>query len=103
MEVVLYRITQESLNNVVKHAQANRVSVLLVRQPDAVTVLVEDDGQGFDVQQTRRAGNDRCLGLVGIQERVSLLQGSVRIESGEGKGTVVKVTIPLRPGELGTR
>lgn len=98
VEVVLYRITQESIHNVVKHAAARRVSVILVRQASAVTLLVEDDGQGFDVQATRRVGPGRCLGLMGIQERVSLLRGTVRIDSAAGKGTAVKVTIPLPRG-----
>ena len=98
VEVVLYRITQESLHNVMKHADAKRVSVILMRQPGAVTLLVEDDGKGFDLQEAQQAGSGRCLGLLGIRERVSLLRGSVRIDSAAGKGTAVKVTIPLQQG-----
>lgn len=95
VEVVLYRITQESLHNVMKHADARRVSVILMRQPGAVTLLVEDDGKGFDVQEAQEAGSGRCLGLLGIQERVTLLRGSVRIDSAAGRGTAVKATIPI--------
>lgn len=96
VEVVLYRIAQESLNNVVRHAKAHRVSVLLVRQAEFVTLLVEDDGQGFDLQEVLGGGGEQCIGLMGIQERASLLHSSVVFESAPGRGTTVKATIPLR-------
>jgi len=99
MEVVLYRIAQESLNNVVRHAQAQRVSVLLVRQAEIVTVLVEDDGCGFDPSEVLASGSERCIGLMGMQERASLLRGTVVFESAPGRGTTVKATLPL--GEMG--
>lgn len=98
VEVVLYRVTQESLHNVVKHAGAKRVSVILVRRPTGVALLVEDDGQGFDVQGSKHIQPQTGLGLLGIRERVSLMQGRVRIDSAAGKGTAVKVTIPLSCG-----
>lgn len=95
VEVVLYRIAQESLNNVVRHAQAQRVSVLLVRRDAHVTVLVEDDGQGFDLPKVLRGGGEHCIGLMGMQERASLLHGTVVFESAPGRGTTVKATLPL--------
>jgi signal transduction histidine kinase len=95
VEVVLYRIAQESLNNVVRHAQARRVSVLLLRRAEIVTMLVEDDGRGFDLPKVLSGGGDQCIGLMGMQERASLLQGKVVFESAPDRGTTVKVTIPL--------
>ncbi len=95
VEVVLYRIAQESLNNVVRHAQAHRVTVLLLRQAEIVTVLVEDDGRGFDLGSVLSSGGEQCIGLMGMQERASLLQGKVVFESAPGRGTTVKATIPL--------
>lgn len=95
VEVVLYRIAQESLNNVVRHANAQRVSVLLLRQDSHVTVLVEDDGQGFDLPRVLRGGSEQCIGLMGMQERASLLHGTVVFESAPGRGTTVKATVPL--------
>jgi len=95
VELVLYRITQEALNNVVKHARARRVSVLLTRQPTEVAVLVEDDGIGFEVERVLRGNGEQCLGLRGMEERASLIRGRLRIESAPGKGTTLKATVPL--------
>lgn len=95
VEVVLYRIAQESLNNVVRHAGAHRVSVLLLRQAEEVTVLVEDDGRGFDLRAVLHSGSEQCIGLMGMQERAALLHGSVVFESAPDRGTTVKATLPL--------
>ncbi len=92
IEVTLYRVTQEAMTNVIRHAQAKRVSVVLLRQRPSVTLLVEDDGRGFDAAGL---SGDRCLGLTGMKERVSLLGGACTVESGPGKGTTVRLNIPL--------
>jgi signal transduction histidine kinase len=94
IEIVLYRVTQEALNNVVKHAQATRVSVLVYRRPDSVALVVEDDGQGFDVDTLHKQTSEG-LGLMGMRERVSLLTGELVIESAPGEGTTIKVTLPI--------
>jgi signal transduction histidine kinase len=94
IEIVLYRVTQEALNNVVKHAQATRVSVLVYRRPDSVALVVEDDGQGFDVTTVHKTTSEG-LGLLGMRERVSLLQGELVIESAPSEGTTIKVTLPI--------
>ena len=92
VETALYRIVQEALANVVKHAGASRVSILLVHKNTTVTAVVEDDGLGFDPGVTR----DDVLGLVGMRERVGLVGGRLRIESTEGAGTTIAAEVPVR-------
>ena len=92
IETALYRIVQEALTNVVKHAQANTVSVVLTRKGQSVVAVVEDDGRGFDPAQAREEG----LGLVGMHERIALLDGRVTVESTERGGTTVAVEVPVR-------
>jgi signal transduction histidine kinase len=94
VETTLYRVFQEALNNVAKHAAARKVSVILERRRDEVTALVEDDGKGFD---SDRIGSEprRRLGLIGMRERVALVGGTLLVESGEGEGTTVRARIPL--------
>ena len=91
----LYRIVQESLTNVVKHADARTVSVVVTATSNAVRAVVEDDGRGFDQERVR----DGALGLVGMRERVSLLGGRFEIESRAGAGTSLIVELPLHPGQ----
>jgi signal transduction histidine kinase len=90
VETTLYRIVQEALTNVIKHAQASKVSVLLVPREGAVTAVVEDNGLGFEVDETRADG----LGLLGMRERVGLLEGKLTVESSPG-GTTVAAEVPL--------
>ncbi|HEU6446378.1 MAG TPA: GAF domain-containing protein [Gaiellaceae bacterium] len=92
IESALYRIVQEALTNVIKHAQATTVSVVLTKKGDGVAVVIEDDGRGFDPSQARDDG----LGLVGMRERIALLGGRVTIESSERGGTTVAVEVPVR-------
>ena len=91
VETALYRIVQESLTNVVKHARARRVSILLARKNSAVKAVVEDDGQGFDPAEQADDG----FGLVGMRERLALLGGRLEIESGRGGGTTVAAEVPV--------
>ncbi len=99
IELTLYRVAQEALTNVVRHAQAARSSVVVLRQELEVTLIVEDDGRGFDPKLTNeRAGG---LGLVGMAERVAASRGRCDIESGENRGTAIRVRIPLTKGEDG--
>jgi signal transduction histidine kinase len=91
VETALYRIVQESLTNVVKHARASSVSVLVTRKNDSVIAVIEDDGRGFDAH----ARHDQGLGLVGMEERVALLNGRLHVESSEGAGTTVVAEVPL--------
>lgn len=97
IETTLYRIIQEALNNVLKHAQANRVSVIVERRPDHASAIIEDDGCGFDVESLRDRDSRQRLGLLGMEERAALVRGELRIESSRGQGTTVFVRIPLSP------
>ena len=100
VETALYRIVQEALTNVARHAQAHSVSVLLERRGASVKLIVEDDGQGFDVTQVMGSGpHEKNLGLYGMRERASLLGGTLTVESTPGAGTTVFVEIPLRRRE----
>lgn len=97
-EVVLYRVTQELINNIYKHAEARRAFVQLRRDADAVELAVADDGRGFDPALVRsRLGPGKGLGLDSIYERVAMLDGEVRKESAPGQGTRFLIRIPLRP------
>ena len=91
VETVLYRIVQEALTNVVKHADARTVSIVIAQQGGGVTAVIEDDGRGFD---PARAGEGR-FGLQGMRERLALLDGELRVESRSGAGTTLVVQVPL--------
>ena len=89
IETTLYRITQEALTNVVKHAQAKHVSIVLTRRDGSVAALIEDDGRGIT-----EAGRDG-LGLLGMRERIALVDGRLEIESSPGSGTTLSVEVPV--------
>jgi signal transduction histidine kinase len=92
VETTLYRMVQEALTNVAKHADATGVSILLARRPSSVALVVEDDGGGFDLDGVRDGG----LGLSGMRERVALVGGRLRVESAPGKGTTLAAEVPIR-------
>jgi PAS domain S-box-containing protein len=92
IEIALYRVTQEALTNVSKHASAKAVSVLVHRDATVVRLVVEDDGHGFDIDATPSATQ---MGLVGMRERAHLVGGSMTVESAPGRGTTVCVSVPL--------
>jgi len=105
VETHLYRVAQEALNNVFKHAGATRASVLLERRREEVVLVIEDDGRGFD--PTARISG---FGLVGIRERAAIVGGSLQVESTPGRGTTVYFHVPVRaagtsppPDRPGTR
>ena len=91
VETALYRIVQEALANIVKHAEATHVSILLTRKEFSVAAVVEGDGKGFDETDT----GDNVLGIVGMRERVGLVGGRLAIESGSGSGTTVAAEVPI--------
>ncbi|MGY3618386.1 ATP-binding protein [Bradyrhizobium sp. USDA 10063] len=95
--VVLYRIVQEGLTNVLKHAHANKVSIILERKLGVFVLVLEDDGVGFDPDDQGRldGGEISGLGLSGMRERVALLAGTIAVESAPGKGSTIFVNIPL--------
>lgn len=93
-ELGLYRVAQELLHNVAKHAAARRLEVSLTRTHAGLQLTIVDDGRGFNVSDTRRAGG---LGLISIDERVRSMQGHVDIHSTPGRGTRIEVHVPVRP------
>ena len=92
VETVLYRVVQEALTNVVKHARAERVSILLRERDGRVAAVIEDDGRGFPLEAEAGEG----LGLLGMRERVALVDGRLDVESAAGSGTTIVVDVPLR-------
>jgi signal transduction histidine kinase len=92
LEVTLYRIVQESLNNVVRHAGARHADVILERRDGRVIAVIEDDGYGFDPEAVRQT--DR-LGLLGMRERAEALGGTLIVDSAPGSGTTVRVEVPV--------
>ncbi|MEX2612591.1 MAG: GAF domain-containing sensor histidine kinase, partial [Gaiellaceae bacterium] len=92
VETALYRVVQEALTNVVKHAGAARVSILLSRKDGSVVAVVEDDGSGFDPGAIR----EDALGLAGMRERIALVGGRLQIESSVGAGTTLVAEVSLR-------
>jgi signal transduction histidine kinase len=95
---VLYRVAQEALTNVARHAQASVVNVSLREIPGAIRMEVHDNGKSFQVQQTLSAKTNQRLGLLGMRERVEMVGGTLTIESAPGQGTTVRAEIPFRPG-----
>jgi signal transduction histidine kinase len=91
-ETALYRIVQEALTNVIKHAQAGTVSIVLTRKGARVVAVIEDDGRGFDPEDMR----DERLGLLGMRERIALVDGQLSVESRPGEGTTIAVEVPSR-------
>jgi signal transduction histidine kinase len=92
LEVALYRIVQEALSNAAKHGHAERVIVQISEDAGAIQLKVRDDGEGFDPRTTDTDG----FGLLGMHERVALLEGTLRIDSAPGDGTTVCATLPTR-------
>lgn len=94
-ETHLYRITQEALNNILKHAKAKNVTVLLEKRDANVSLIIEDDGAGFDPGKIASNGDaNKGLGLVGMRERAALVGGTVEIETSRGKGVTIYVRVP---------
>lgn len=101
VETAIYRIAQEALTNVLKHADAKAVSIVLEQRPDQIRLIVDDDGVGFDPLAYPDAGkgNPRQLGLSGIRERLALFGGTISIESQPGSGTTLYIVIPYPTAE----
>jgi PAS domain S-box-containing protein len=92
ISLCLYRVAQESLRNIAKHAKATNVRVLLSGRPDGIALHIKDTGGGFDLNEVKEKGG---LGLISMEERVRLVNGSLKIQSQAGQGTTVEVFVPL--------
>ena len=99
LQINLYRIVQEALNNIRKHAKAKHVKIRLVASYPDIILRVEDDGKGFQVPESFDEFLSRkCMGLQGMQERARLLRGNFQVQSQRDKGTKILVKIPINPG-----
>jgi two-component system, NarL family, sensor kinase len=92
IEIIIYRIVQELLNNIMKHATATDAFVQIVKEYNRLSVVMEDNGKGFDTVTLK---NNRGAGLTSIQSRVDYLRGKLDIHSGEGKGTLFNLEFNL--------
>ena len=92
-ETILFRVLQEIVSNIVKHAEANHVTIQLIRHDNEITLMVEDNGKGFD---TSKIQDFEGIGLRNLYSRVEFLQGSIHFDSSLGRGTTVTVDIPLK-------
>jgi signal transduction histidine kinase len=97
IRAVVFRIAQEAINNVVRHANASRIDIQLDYTPDNIYLRLEDNGQGFnsDVVLNKKPGKPTAWGLLGMVERASLVGGSCNIYSHPGKGTLIEVNVPI--------
>ena len=103
VETTIYRAVQEAMTNVLKHAGATRVVVTLNRLKDSASVIIEDDGRGFDGEGAMESDSRARLGLLGMKERVAFAGGTLAIESSPGAGTSVLIRIPIQSSEEGPR
>ena len=95
-EIILFRIVQEMLNNIVKHAKASRVEASLSHTPDIIVLEIRDNGVGFDLEALfAEQGNHKGLGLRNIRKRATLIGGTFNIHSVKNSGTAIKITIPV--------
>jgi PAS domain S-box-containing protein len=96
IETTIYRVVQEALTNILRHAQAQDVAVLIEYRHQEITAIVEDDGAGFDQEAVAaKPPEERGLGLLGMQERLSLVRGALEVESNLGVGTTIFIRVPV--------
>jgi len=91
LEIALFRLIQESVQNALKHANAKEIVVKLEIGKDKVVAMIKDDGQGFDIHERK----SNSFGIVGMKERIELLEGELKIDSKPGKGTIVMLSVPI--------
>lgn len=95
VEVALFRVIQESLSNIRKHARARQVMIKLEILNNKINVVVKDDGMGFNLNDVMNGANKEGFGLLGMRERIQILKGEINIQSAPGQGTAVNVSVPL--------
>ncbi|HTA31299.1 MAG TPA: sensor histidine kinase, partial [Candidatus Cybelea sp.] len=92
---ILFRVAQEALTNVARHAKAGRVDVSIEKLPDGVCMKIKDDGKSFQVDRVLHGSGSKRLGLLGMRERLEMVGGNFGVESAAGKGTTIIARIPL--------
>jgi len=95
---VLYRVAQEALTNVARHAQASQVEVSIRKLPGAARMEIKDNGKSFEAQRVMHSKRNTRLGLIGMRERLEMVGGSFGVESAPGKGTTIRAQIPFAKG-----
>src|SRR5207244_4071829 len=100
---VLYRVAQEALTNVARHAQANQADVRIQKLDGAICMEIKDNGKGFQAESVLHVKKNKRLGLLGMRERVEMVGGSVSVESAPGKGTTILAQIPFADRPPGGR
>ena len=100
---VLYRVAQEALTNIARHAQASRAEVRIEKLDGAVCMKIKDNGKGFQAERLLHAKKNKRLGLLGMRERVDMVKGKFTIQSAPGKGTTILAEIPLDDARAGGR
>ena len=95
---MLYRVAQEALTNVARHAQATRVDANIEKLRNAICLRVKDNGKSFEAQRVMHSKRNTRLGLIGMRERVEMVGGSFTVESTPGKGTTIRAQIPFTKG-----
>ena len=100
---VLFRVAQEALTNVARHAKASRVEVNIQKAPDGICMQVKDDGKSFQVERTLHANGGKRLGLLGMRERLEMVGGKFHVESAPGQGTTITAQIPFGKIQGGKR
>src|SRR6266849_1632546 len=103
VETALYRTVQEGLTNAVKHAKARNIWIRAFKERDVLCCSIRDDGAGFDALQVQTEPSRKGLGLIAMQERMSAIGGTLRVESCPGRGTELSVRVPLEVGHANTR
>lgn len=99
MEVAIFRIIQEALNNVFKHSESNHTDVKIEKKDKLVLIEIKDDGKGFDFNKDELGKDAEGYGLLGMIERVDLIGGEIKIDSANGKGTKIKVELSIQGGK----
>jgi signal transduction histidine kinase len=97
VRTVLYRVVQEALTNVVRHAKASRVRVCIASRGGMMGMEIKDNGEGFQVEGAHFAKTSERLGLLGMRERVEMVGGTFCVDSTPGKATTIRVEIPQKP------
>jgi two-component system sensor histidine kinase DegS len=97
-EVALFRLAQEAVTNALKHAEATEITVKVEVTKETITMLIKDNGKGFDVNEFKKIKDKKSFGLIGMKERLDLLDGKMTINSKIGLGTFIMIQVPYQAG-----
>jgi two-component system sensor histidine kinase DegS len=97
-EVALFRLAQEAITNALKHAKASEITVKVEAAETICTMVIKDNGEGFDLKEYNRNKDKKSFGLIGMKERIELLEGKITIDSKIGLGTFIMIQVPYQVG-----